>query len=298
MAEVFCRGLPASWLNAWLAAVGTTVLDPRIRVRWTTEQTPRAVLCAEEIDPVEALTASWPDQRILANMPIAERWSDTQPLLRNVPVDAFMARVHATRGHQHSWTLSSTMTDLDLDSAGNVAHALFDPGAPRGIVLHDRLLMVHRQVEPSVDRIMASLAGRAVRVKGDGLGFDLTRISSQADDSAKSVDPVVEVLAFFGLALLPLRGSGTDRRIREAAYPSALQRGWVRIPGPVAQSRFQWPAWNVFLDCHAIDALLDLWEPDRKSRWSRAAVHAAWQSVQFKPKAAADTTRAYGAVRA
>ena len=298
MAEVFCRGLPASWLNAWLAAVGTTVLDPRIRVRWTTEQTPRAVLYAEEINPVEALVASWPDQGVLADMPIAKRWSDTPPLPRKVSVDAFAARARATRGHRYSWSLSSTMTDLDLDIDGNVAHALFDPGAPSGVVLHDRLLRIHRQVEPSVDRITASLAGRAVRVKGDGLGFDLTRMGSQADDSTKSVDPVVDVLAFFGLALLPLRGSGTDRRIRGAAYPSALQRSWVRIPGPGARSRFQWPAWTVALDRHAIDALLDIWEPDRKSRWSRVAVHAAWQSVQFKPKAAADTTRAYGAVRA
>ena len=298
MAEVFCRGLPASWLNAWLAAVGATVLDPRIRLRWSESRTPRAVLCAAAVDPVEALAASWPSREALADLPVAKRWDDTPPLPRNVPVDAFMARARATRGHRHSWTLSSTMTDLDLDSNGNVAHALFDPGAPSGIVLHDRLLGVHRQVEPSVDRIMASLAGRAVRVKDGGLGFDLTRMGSQADDSAKSVDPVVEVLAFFGLALLPLRGSGTDRRVRGAAYPSALQRGWVRIPGPGAQSRFRWPAWNVSLDCHAIDALLDLWEPDRKSRWPRATVHAAWQSVRFKPKAAADTTRAYGAVRA
>ena len=62
MAEVICRGLPASWLNAWLAAVGTTVLDSRIKLRWTTDSTPRAVLCAEGVDPVEALAASWPDR--------------------------------------------------------------------------------------------------------------------------------------------------------------------------------------------------------------------------------------------
>ena len=297
MAEVFCGGLPASWLNAWLAAVGATVLDPRIRLRWSDTRTPKAVLCASAVDPVEALTDSWPSREALADMPIAESWRDTPPLPRNVPVDAFIARAHATRGHRHSWTLSSTMTDLDVNETGYVSHARFDPGAPGGYVLHHRLLRVHQEVVPSADRIMASLAGRAVRVKGDGLGFDLTRMGSLADSSAKSVDPVVEVLAFFGLALLPVRGTGTDGRIRSFAHSSALQRGWVRIPGRRRDHRFTWPAWTVPLDYLAIDALLDLWEPDDKSRWSRAGVHAAWQGVQFKPKATADTTRAFGSVR-
>ena len=62
MAEVICPGIPASWLNAWLAAVGATVVDSRIRLRWTTGRTPAAVLVADEVDPVEALAASWPDR--------------------------------------------------------------------------------------------------------------------------------------------------------------------------------------------------------------------------------------------
>ena len=40
MAEVICPGLPASWINAWLAAVGATVLDPRLRLHWTRGGTP------------------------------------------------------------------------------------------------------------------------------------------------------------------------------------------------------------------------------------------------------------------
>ena len=35
MARVTCPGLPASWINGWLAAVGATVLDSRIRLHWT-----------------------------------------------------------------------------------------------------------------------------------------------------------------------------------------------------------------------------------------------------------------------
>ena len=61
MAEVKCPGLPAFWLNAWLAAVGATVLVPRIRLRWTGDRTPVAVLSSEDGDPVELLASSWPD---------------------------------------------------------------------------------------------------------------------------------------------------------------------------------------------------------------------------------------------
>ena len=298
MVEVICPGLPASWLNAWLAAVGTTVLDSRIRLRWTAEHTPRAVLCADEVNPVEVLAASWPDRDGLTAMPITERWKDTPPLPRKVSVDAFVARARATRGHRHSWTLSSTMTDLSVDENREVAHAPFDPAGPGPIKwLHHRLLKVHQKVEPSIERLTDSLAGRAQREKDNGLGFDLTRMGSQSDESAMSVDPVVEVLAFFGLALLPVRGTGTDRSARRSSYASAVQRGWVRIPGSRREHRFMWPAWSAPLDRHAIDALLDIWKVDRKNVWSRVGVHAAWQSVQFKPRATADTTRAFGAER-
>ena len=130
MAEVICPGIPASWLNAWLAAVGATVVDSRIRLRWTTGRTPAAVLVADEVDPVEALAASWPDREMLAALPIAERWGDTPRLPRRVSVDAFKARARAARGNPFSWTLSSTMTDLSLDENREVAHAPFDPAGP------------------------------------------------------------------------------------------------------------------------------------------------------------------------
>ena len=295
MPEVICQGLPASWLNAWLAAVGTTVLDPRIRVRWTPERTPKAVLCTEAIDPVEALAASWPNQGVLADMPIAERWCDTPPLPRKVSVEAFVARVRASRRHRYSWTLSSTMTDLSVDENGEVAHAPFDPAGPGTIKwLHHRLLKVHRAIEPSAARLTDSFSGRAERVKDNGLGFDLTRMGSQSDASDMTVDPVIEVLAFFGLALLPVRGVGTDRSIGRSVRASARQRGWV-IPRNRREFRFRWPAWTAPLDRHAIDALLDRWKPDKKDTWSQIGVHAGWQSVQYKPRATADATRAFGA---
>ena len=298
MAETVCPGLPASWINAWLAAVGATVLDSRIRLRWTTERTPAAVLVADGADPIEVLAECWPNREMLAELPIAEHWRNTPPMPRRVSVDAFQARARAARGHPFSWTLSSTVTDLSLDKNREVAHAPFDPAGPGTIKwLHHRLLKVHREVVPSVERLMESLHGTAERIKDNGLGFDLTRMGSQADGSAMAVDPVVEVLAFFGLALLPVRGDGTDASQRRASYSSAVQRGWARVRGRRREYRFMWPAWSHALDRAAIDALLDIWNPDRKSHWNRLGVHAGWQTIQFKPRATEDATRAFGAER-
>ena len=58
MSEVTCPGLPGAWINGWLAAVGSTVLDARVRLQWTTDGAPRAVLSAAEVDPVAALVES------------------------------------------------------------------------------------------------------------------------------------------------------------------------------------------------------------------------------------------------
>ncbi len=297
MAEVVSAGLPASWLNAWLAAVGATVIDTRVRLHWTSEKTPVAVLSADGGDPVTILTDSWPTTDVLDAMPIAEHWGDTPQLRRKVPVDAFIRRARATRGHAHSWTLSSTMTDLDLDKGGEVAHAPFDPAGPGTIKwLHHRLLKVHCLIEPSVERLMDSFAGRAARVTDNGLGFDLTRLGSQSDDSKPAVDPVVEVLAFFGLSLLPFRGRGTDRRLHSGSFPPAVQRSWLKVPGSRREHRFTWPAWSSPLDQAGIDALLDVWKPEKRV-WSRLGVHAAWRSVRFTPRATADTTRGFGSER-
>ena len=60
-----CPGLPASWVNAWLAGIGMTVLDRRIRLHWTAEDTPAAVLSSVELNPVEALVESWPNETFL-----------------------------------------------------------------------------------------------------------------------------------------------------------------------------------------------------------------------------------------
>ena len=297
MMEMTCPSLPGDWVNAWLAAVGATVLDDRISLRWTTDGSPVAVLSSETVDPVAALVESWPDTEFLCDLPIAEDWRGEGNLRRRVPVDAFQRRARAARGHRHSWTLSSTMTDLCVNREGDVEHARFDPPVPKGIFLHDRLVRVHCQVEPSISQLRNSLAGLADRVQGNGLGFDLGRLGSLSDKSDPWVDPVVEVLAFFGLALLPVRGVGTDIRMDRRADITVRQRGWRQREEGEAQGSFCWPAWSPSLGSDGIDALLDCWNPERKDRWPQVGVHAAWRTVAFQRTGTSDTTRAFGSAR-
>lgn len=296
MHEFACPGLPASWLNAWLAGIGTTVLDRRIRLRWTAEDTPIAVLSSVELDPVEALVEAWPDVEFLHALPIAASWNGAGVLKRNVPVEQFAARVREARAHPHVWTLSSTMTDLSIDRNGEIAHAPFDPPVPKGLTLHDRLLKILGEVGPvSPGRLRDSLAGKGERVKGNGLGFDCTRVGSLADTSDKWIEPVVELLAFFGLAMFPLRGPGADRRLGGHSDPDDRQRGWRRVQGSREPRRFVWPAWERPLDDAGVDALLDCWNPWRRQTWMRLGIHAAWRSVRYKRRGDADVTKAIGA---
>ena len=298
MTQVTCPGLPGQWINGWLAAVGATVLDARIRLHWTTDGTPLAVLSSSEDDPLASLVESWPNAALLASLPIAERWKGAGEVRRRVPAEAFAARTRAARAHPYAWTLSSTMTDLCVDERGEVAHAPFDAAGPGSIKwLHHRLTKVHKHVEPTARRIGDSLAGRAVRVKDNGLGFDQTRLGSQADEAAIYVDPVVEVLAFFALALLPVRGPGADRQLDRFANARERQRGWRKTSENRDQRRFHWPAWGQPLNSSGIDALLDAWNPEKRLAWTRLGVHAGWRTVSFQGRGSADTTRAFGAER-
>lgn len=297
MTEVTCPGWRASWVNAWLAAVGATVLDQRIRLHWTTDAEPVAVLSSDGCDPVAALLESWPDAEALSDLPIAEEWRETVRLQRKVSVEAFMARAQAARSHRHSWTLSSTMTDLAVHRDGEVEHAPFDPSGTGPMKwLHYRLLRVHRPLDDE-SRIHGSLAGDADRIQASGLGFDQTRLGSLQDATDPWVDPVVEVLAFFGLAPLPVRGRGADERLGRSTDASARQRGWREVDRSRQRRSFHWPAWSQPLDRDGIDALLDAWNPERKGGWARVGVHAGWRSVQYESRGSSDRTRAIGAER-
>ena len=296
---VACPGLQASWINGWLAAVGATALDSRIRLHWSTGAAPVAVLSAGEESPVSVLRRSWPTRSDLQELPIAETWGGTGQLIRKVNVGDFKARVRVARSHRYSWTLSSTLTDLCVDKNGKVAHAKFDPAGPGTIKwLHHRLLRVHKEIEQiSEDQLLAAFENRATRIRVSGLGFDQTRLGSLADDTDKFVDPVVEVLAFYGIGILPVRGSGMK------GDSAAVQRGWLRWNKGERRNKgrtFLWPAWKQPLDIFGIDALLDAWvksfrNSTWKRNWSRLGIHAGWRLVSYEPRGgSSDPTRGFG----
>ncbi|MYB19348.1 MAG: hypothetical protein F4Y16_10215 [Holophagales bacterium] len=253
-----------------------------------------AVLAAEGIDPVSALVASWPSEDALRDMPLADEREGVDPLGRSVPVEDFVARVRVTRGDPYSWTLSSTMTDLQLGDGGKVEHAPLDPPVPKGLTLFSRMLRVHALVQPTAERIADGLSGRAVRVQGNGLGFDLSRLGSLADSTDPQVEPMVELLAFFGLALFPVRGPGVAVNGKRSGRARAVQRGW-KPKRDRNGSHFVWPVWRQLLDSSGIDALLDAWKPEPREAWQSLGVHAAWRTVEFQRRAERDPTRGFGA---
>ena len=206
-------------------------------------------------------------------------------------------RAQAARGHQYSWTLSSTMTDLRVEK-GVVANAPFNPGVQGGVVLHERLKRVHGMVG-SPPQVQKSMMGQFDRVDANGLGFDHTRIGSMGDRSSPRVEPIIELLAFFGLALLPVRARASS------APPGwiARQRGWRPVGHQETsgrrepqQTEFLWPAWSQPLNRNGIDALLDAWNPERKHMWPRVCVHAGWRTLQYRGDGN-DATAGFGSDR-
>lgn len=299
-----CPGLPADWINGWLAAVGTTVLDPEIRLSWTSDLSPIAVLHHPSKDPVAAVCGAWPDRQRLEDMPLARSHENCSPDCdgakqsckekRPQSVGSFRQLTERSHGHADAWTITSTLTDLAevRGKSGQAAHGQFDAGGPGTIKwLHHRLLKVHRHIPGDSAgisvAILSALDGISVPVDDNGLGFDLFRLPDRACEGDRTrVEPVVEVLAFFGLALLPVRGDGILRSTR------ARQRG--HGVGGRWDSVFLWPAWEQFLDRWGIDALLDAWHRTwhfrggkvwrtTKAEWDRLGVSAGWETQNYIP---------------
>ena len=302
MGQLRCKGIPACWINGWLAAVGATVLDPRLRLHWTEGDNLAVLSSADGCDPVDALVKSWPNEDLLNDLPIARNWKDTKDtevLPLNVPIASFGKRVQAARSHPYAWTLSSTLTDMGLKKDGVVAPAPFYPPMPGGVVLQKRLLDINGAIkQPIRERIQNSLDGVAQREQIYGLGFDQAKLGSRADDTDPWVDPVMEMMAFFGLKLLPMRGDGQASEY--GGRQRGRQRGWrkqKKVGSRGYDSFFCWPAWGQPLNVDGIDALLDVWNPDQARRWPSVGVHAAWRSAEYEVENQNDPTRAYGAER-
>ncbi|HEU5001365.1 MAG TPA: hypothetical protein VFW71_01110 [Actinomycetota bacterium] len=228
-----------------------------------------------------------PTLEYLNGLSITKRLEGALELPRKVSHPAYQDRARVARQAADPF-LGATLTDLKEPLKDELPHSPFDPPVPRGITLSERLIACREAIgERGAELVSKSLAGTLSRVAANGLGFDARRFPSGVQPGAgPMVDPVVECLAFFGLALFPVRGNG----------PQIRTRGWK-------DWEFGWVAWSSALDCWGIDALLDqvqAFAPDtraaRESLW-RLGVLTRYRSVAFQPVGSADTRRGYASRR-
>lgn len=276
-------GLPADWLNGWLAALGVTVLLPDIRLGWTSDATPLAQF--------EVPSGSDLPTRVAAALPKPADLLDTAiaSASHNVNLQQFERLAERARETRDPF-LAASVTDLVRANADKLPRGGFDPPAQQGRTLFARFAKCRESLpERPVNEVSATLEGRGSRIAANGLGFDYRRLRAAVVDAEPYVDPVVECLCFVALELLPVRGSGGKR---------AQTRGWIR--GPLSrEERFVWPAWGPRLDRWAIDALLDQVHarPEDASLLRHLGVHAVFGSLTYRGRGASDVSTGYASQR-
>lgn len=268
MGELRAPGLRANWLNAWLAALGVTVLIDDARLGWTDDGVPVAVLEVASADDVAlAVAGALPPLERLDGLAIAR-----PHLERRVTPERYRVAAAIARRSQGDFSLAASVTDLARpDEGGMLAHGPFDPAVPRGETLWDRLRRCCETLDGTgrvEELVRRSLEGNGERFGINGLGFDVTRIGD-TDVTDKYVDPVIEYLAFWGLAFFPIRGDGRNLHAR----------GWQTTP-----SALRWPAWTPWLDRWAVDALLGLAFREDPKRWRSLGlgIHAVYETVRYR----------------
>lgn len=279
MARYPAPGLPADWLNAWLAAIGVTVLFPETRLAWSGDVVPYAVFDHTGRDLPGELFDRLPTVDDLAESPIARHLPNGPELKRNVTLEAFQQRARRERTYGRN-ALASTVTDLtDRAEQETLPHSPFDVPVPRGLTLWERAVAC-REAIPDSAAVAATLNGRGQRVTLNGLGFDVRRIDARAENITNMVLPTVEMLAFAALDLFPVRGDGRRDRTR----------GWT---GPaLRKGAFTWGTWSDPLDRWAIDTWLDRFHADERPR-----AGSRFATVPYQPTGSSDVTRAYATER-
>ncbi len=282
-------GLTGDWLNGWLAALGITVLVPSARLCFDGDGVPTAVVELDGgIGLDEAVAAALPTTADLEELAIAR-----SRLSQHVFVDDYRQAASAARATR-DWSLSSSVTDLGKERNNKgLPHSRFDLPAQGDRPLWVRLIDCRNALgsgDGMQSLIARSLTGRGARIKASGLGFDYRRISAAANGPGKiRVDPVVECLAFYGLALFPVRGDSVH----------SLTRGW-RWHAASRQSRLTWPTWRASLDRFGIDALLGavFASGDDRSTLTRLGVQALFETITYTPPPLSkDITSGYGSRR-
>jgi hypothetical protein len=290
MATFEAKALTADWLNAWVAAIGICVLLPETKLAWSSSETPHAIFTFADHTPFpEQLAKALPSLEDIGRLAIARTHSDSPvDFARKVAHEAYRARCELVRRTGDS-SLSSSVTDLGRNHVDDLDHGTFDPPQPGGITLWQRVGKCVSFTDPdpaalalAVERTLRS---GGERVDNNGLGWDYRRILSPTNPkSGVWVDPIVELLTFYGMTLLPTRGDGRVQRTR----------GFTAAPSKVGS--FTWTAWTPPLSATGIDALLDQFWAGRNKRPS-GLFPVSYESVPYDPRGSSDVTRGYASRR-
>jgi hypothetical protein len=239
------------------------------------------------------LSAAIPSLSALEGLAIANRAA----FPRTVSIAHFAEAARRARATVDDGSLALSVTDLvPDDQADKLPHSRFDVGAPHGETLWTRLracrALLPESPEDLAAAIRATLQGWAVRQDTNGLGFDVRRL--EAGDpplGGKFVDPLAEILAFYGLYLFPVRGDG--HRVTTRGWAEHPVRG-RRYPA----TRFLWPAWSASLDRWGIDALLGRFFADAAPRSRRAfGIVGVYEAVVYQKTGDMDQTAGFGSRR-
>ena len=269
MKQQECPGLLASVPHQWLAAIGATVLNEHLRLSWTDEPNPCATLHSPHQPPVELLHSAWPSEDDFAQLPIVEWNLNNQ---QDIPLADFRRMTTASLADDDAWMLAAAATDLAPGKRSHcAARGPLNPGTQGSSSPQEQIL---KMLSCTAKDIADALDGVLPAKNLGGLCLDPRRFVDPQGKmkGVRTVYPI-EVLAYYGLALFPLRGDG----IIDKGAPR--QRGWVSTPR--GEPRLKWPAWRQPLDRWAIDALLDAWNPERPTSAATHGITSAWESVRI-----------------
>lgn len=248
-------GLPANWINGWLAAIGVTVLLEDVTLHWTDDVVPHAVIgTTNHQDLASAIVSALPEPEELANSEVAYELPGYEPFAGQPTLSSYIQRSQLERSNHHSCVASYATDLVELKVKGDdivITKSAFNVAAQGRNYLHNRALtclnlVVLSESDPR-STVEAALEGRGSRVSSLGLGFDIRRFSAgvQGRRPSPRIDPVIELLCWFALELFPVRGDGKKPRTR-LWRRDLLQRG-----------NLQWSTWDTPNDRWAIDARLD-----------------------------------------
>ena len=270
MNEFECYGLNAEKPLNWLAAIGASVLVDGLRVSWTEDLNPYAVLSAP-FDPLTALAARWPSEERVKDMPLVRHLLENPK--QDIPRDAYQELIRGYHHHKDAWTITSAATDLTgTVEAGSSVRGPLTPGLQGKASPQTNMAKIKH---PDRDAIKHALLGTALRSKGAGTGLDPDRFTNpMSGEKGVSTVHEIEMLAFFGLSIFPVRGAG---KISDTNGWLPRQRGWNTYKHRLGD--FRYPVWRQPLDLYAIDALIDAWHP-RNGHAALLGVHGSYRSVR------------------